>query len=161
VYRTLTYDHPNQLLVNADIPSFNFDTIYGIEYCIDPTKPIGSRIVQLTYNGLTIVPDQVFMLATNQFRAAGGGNFLATPYDGPIKRSDKRLERAIHDALSTPQNRFWTSQNPWRLTADAPLSVIFETAPSALEHLNDVSHLSPHPLGTSEKGFVKIKLQLK
>ena len=35
------------------------------------TKPKGSRVVNLTYNGLAVDPAADFIVATNDFRASG------------------------------------------------------------------------------------------
>ena len=66
-----------QELVNAAHPSFNFDapTTADISYEIDITKPPGKRIAQLAYRGKPVGASDEFLVATNNYRASGGGSF--------------------------------------------------------------------------------------
>lgn len=63
-------------LTNADsTPDYNYDAVSGLVYDIDIAKPAGSRIANLTFQGKPLDPAAQFVLAVNNYRANGGGNF--------------------------------------------------------------------------------------
>lgn len=65
-----------QALVNDHFAGFNFDQIQGgIRYVIDVSKPVGQRITSLTYHDEPVASNQPFIVATNNYRANGGGHF--------------------------------------------------------------------------------------
>jgi len=68
-----------QTLFDPTFPGYNFDVLYGannaLQYQIDVTQPAGSRIVSLTYQGQPVTDTMDFIVATNNYRASGGGNF--------------------------------------------------------------------------------------
>jgi 2',3'-cyclic-nucleotide 2'-phosphodiesterase/3'-nucleotidase len=66
-----------QELVNTAFAGYNFDmlTSADVTYQIDVTKPVGQRIAALHYKGAVLAPTQQFLVATNNYRASGGGNF--------------------------------------------------------------------------------------
>ena len=61
------------------IPDYNYDIMGGLDaslaYDIDIAKPNGQRIVNLTYAGQPIDPAASFVVAINNYRQSGGGNF--------------------------------------------------------------------------------------
>jgi 2',3'-cyclic-nucleotide 2'-phosphodiesterase/3'-nucleotidase len=66
-----------QELVNPAHPSYNFDvpTSADISYQIDITQAPGKRVKQLAYRGKPVAADDQFLVATNNYRASGGGGF--------------------------------------------------------------------------------------
>ncbi|MER5734199.1 MULTISPECIES: 5'-nucleotidase C-terminal domain-containing protein [unclassified Streptomyces] len=63
-------------LTNADnTPDYNYDAVSGLTYDIDIAKPVGQRIVNLSFEGAPLDPAARFVLAVNNYRASGGGAF--------------------------------------------------------------------------------------
>ncbi|MEY9877184.1 2',3'-cyclic-nucleotide 2'-phosphodiesterase/3'-nucleotidase [Streptacidiphilus sp. MAP12-33] len=85
-YLEFTAQYFNTLAVGAPIdesaltnaggrPDYNFDEVYGVSYDIDVSQPVGSRIKNLRFNGVALDDTAQFVLAVNNYRANGGGNF--------------------------------------------------------------------------------------
>ncbi|MEV8478313.1 5'-nucleotidase C-terminal domain-containing protein [Streptomyces sp. NPDC051173] len=63
-------------LTNAEnIPDFNYDVVSGLSYEIDIAKAPGARISKLVFDGKPLDDAARFVLAVNNYRASGGGNF--------------------------------------------------------------------------------------
>ncbi len=66
-----------EALVNPEWPGYNFDMVSGVDYTLDLREPVGSRVVQLDFQGTPVRPEQSFTLALNNYRQGGGGGFPA------------------------------------------------------------------------------------
>jgi 2',3'-cyclic-nucleotide 2'-phosphodiesterase (5'-nucleotidase family) len=62
-------------LVDPGVPGFNFDIVAGVDYTIDLSKPIGSRITSLLRDGRPVTDAETFTLALNDYRQVGGGGY--------------------------------------------------------------------------------------
>ena len=65
---------PCTLLRDGDLPPYAFDNLQGATYVIDPTRPVGERIVDLRVDGRPIDDGREFAVVINSYRAAGGGD---------------------------------------------------------------------------------------
>ncbi|MFF8901400.1 bifunctional metallophosphatase/5'-nucleotidase [Streptomyces lydicus] len=63
-------------ITNAEgTPDYNYDVVCGVSYEIDIAKPAGQRIGKLLFEGKPVAEGARFVLAVNNYRASGGGNF--------------------------------------------------------------------------------------
>ncbi|MCA3183122.1 MAG: bifunctional 2',3'-cyclic-nucleotide 2'-phosphodiesterase/3'-nucleotidase [Cupriavidus sp.] len=83
----------------STFPGYNFDmfTDADMQYEIDVTQPVGSRIKNLTYKGAAVTAAMDFIVATNNYRASGGGNFpgldgTKTVYASPAANRDVLIQ---------------------------------------------------------------------
>ena len=126
-----------QELVGTTFPTFNFDVLYGgVTYEIDVTRPVGSRVVNLRYQGAPIVLNQEFIIATNNYRASGGGGFPGIDGSKTIIQSpDANRDVLIDYIRRNPSLTFAEhgSTRVWRFTRVTTAGpVIFRSGPNQL-----------------------------
>lgn len=82
---------------------YNYDVFYAennaLQYQIDVTKPAGSRIVNLTYQGKPVAETDDFIVATNDYRAGGGGNFPGIDGSKTIIKSPDANQAVVSNYL--------------------------------------------------------------
>jgi 2',3'-cyclic-nucleotide 2'-phosphodiesterase (5'-nucleotidase family) len=64
-----------RLEADPQIPGYNFDIVSGVDYVIDISRPIGSRITRLDYKGAPVRDGDSFTMALNNYRQTGGGGY--------------------------------------------------------------------------------------
>lgn len=171
IFRQIQPSAAEQPLIDDGFPSYNFDVIAGVTYRIDLTQPSrydldgklaapdAHRIVDLSYQGKPIDPTAKFVVATNNYRAGGGGNFAGadgstTILAAPDLNRDV-LVRYLHekgtiDPLAEP---VWSFK-----PVPGASNVVFQSAPAAQRYLEQVRHATY--VGAADGGFAKYRIDL-
>jgi 2',3'-cyclic-nucleotide 2'-phosphodiesterase (5'-nucleotidase family) len=76
------------------IPGYDYDVVAGVEYAIDVSRPVGERIVSLSFDGEPVADGQAFTLAINNYRQGGGGGY-AMIQDAPVVEDGGREIRQL------------------------------------------------------------------
>ena len=63
------------LETDPQIPGYNFDIVSGVDYAMDVSRPLGSRITRLDYKGTPVRDTDSFTMALNNYRQTGGGGY--------------------------------------------------------------------------------------
>ncbi|WP_428927911.1 bifunctional 2',3'-cyclic-nucleotide 2'-phosphodiesterase/3'-nucleotidase [Marinibacterium sp. SX1] len=172
MFNQITPGEADQVLLNPDFPSYNFDVIDGVEYQIDLSQPArydnkgavvaptAQRIVNLTFNGAPIEPDQEFIVATNNYRAGGGGYFPgANPstivFEGPDTNRDVIVRYIVDKGTVSP-----AADANWRFAPMDGTTVLFDTGPGAAGYVDSVAGMQIEPAGDGPDGFARYRITL-
>ena len=159
-------------LLNPSFPSYNFDVMDGVTYEIDlsqPSKygpkgelenPDANRIKNLAYNGQPVADDMEFVVATNNYRASGGGSFPGADgstviFEAPDTNRDVIVRYIVEQGTIQP-----SADANWTFAPLADTSVLFETGPKAADYVDDVKGVSISPAGDGADGFALFRLNL-
>ena len=162
----------DQVLLNTEFPSYNFDVIDGVTYQIDLSQPPmfapkgevinpdTNRIVNLEFNGAPIDPAQEFIIATNNYRASGGGRFPGAMgdtivFEGPDTNRDVIVRYIVEQGTISPK-----ADGNWRFAPLPETSVLFDTGPKASAYAANVPGVTITPAGDGPVGFARFKIAL-
>ncbi|ANK74753.1 MULTISPECIES: bifunctional 2',3'-cyclic-nucleotide 2'-phosphodiesterase/3'-nucleotidase [Ensifer] len=159
-------------LINGGFPSYNFDVIDGVTYQIDLSVPpkfdkdgntinaASNRIKNLQFNGQAIDPAQKFVVATNNYRAGGGGNFPDITADkvvfvAPDTNRDVVVRYIIDQGTINP-----SADANWTFAPLAGTSVTFDSGPKARQFLAQVKGVTIEDAGDAAEGFARFRIKL-
>jgi 2',3'-cyclic-nucleotide 2'-phosphodiesterase/3'-nucleotidase len=159
-------------LINPDFPSYNFDIIDGVTYKIDVSQPprfapkgelmnaTATRIIDLAYQGTPVTDNMEFIVATNNYRAGGGGSFPGADettiiFEGPDTNRDIIVRYIVEQGTVDPK-----ADNNWTFAPLKNTTVLFDTGPNAIEHLNELTSIQVEPAGEGLNGFARFRISL-
>lgn len=162
----------DQPLINPDFPSYNFDVIDGVTYRIDLSQPArysprgelqnpdAARIVDLEFEGQPIDPEARFVVASNNYRAGGGGNFPEigpdkVVFEAPDTNRDVIVRYIVEQGAINP-----SADGNWNFVPMDGTTVIFETGPAARAFLAEVDGVAIEEAGEGEGGFSRYRITL-
>ncbi|WP_265502232.1 bifunctional 2',3'-cyclic-nucleotide 2'-phosphodiesterase/3'-nucleotidase [Paracoccus beibuensis] len=171
-FNRITPGGKDQMLVNTNFPSYNFDVIDGLTYRIDLSQPArfdkdgavvnaaANRIVDLSFDGRPIDPQADFIVATNNYRAEGGGAFPGADgstivFEGPDTNRDVIVRYIVEQGSIDP-----AADGNWTFAPLDGATLLFDTGPGAAGYLKDVTSLQIEPAGEAAGGFARYRITL-
>jgi 2',3'-cyclic-nucleotide 2'-phosphodiesterase / 3'-nucleotidase len=161
-----------QQLVNDVIPAYNFDVMGGVTYRIDVTQPArynadgkivdmkAHRIVDLQFEGKPIEDAAWFIVATNNYRAGGGGSFPALDGSNIVLETSDTNQEILKDWLVAQKNVDTRVTPNWSFAPiSAPVKVVFESSPAARRFLAGQTRI--RDAGNAPRGFALFTIDLE
>lgn len=172
MFNQITPGEADQVLLNPDFPSYNFDVIDGVTYQIDLSEPAmfdrdgnvvnegANRIVNLAFEGAPVTDDMEFVVATNNYRAGGGGQFPGAKgdtiiFEGPDTNRDVIVRFIVEQGTINP-----SADANWTFAPLDGTTVLFDTGPKAADYMADVKGVTIEPAGDGPDGFARFRITL-
>jgi len=160
-----------QELINKRFPSYNFDVIDGVHYRIDisraPRYDKGGklinadshRIVNLSYGGRPVDPDQTFIVATNNYRAGGGGHFPGMDGNNIVIEAPDTNRDVLAAYILDQQPLDPSADGNWSFVPiSGEVMVTFTSSPNAAKVLTAQSQIEK--IGEDDNGFGVYRIHL-
>ncbi|MEY4815193.1 MAG: hypothetical protein RLZZ162_2266 [Verrucomicrobiota bacterium] len=172
IFKMVEPGKADQPLIDPSFQAFNFDIIDGVTYKIDlgqPSRydedgklvaPDAHRIVNLQFAGKEIDPEARFIVATNNYRAGGGGHFpgvdpSAIVFTGPDTNRDIIVRYIQTKGTIDP-----SADSNWSFVPMPGTSIVFESGSRGREHLADMKGVKIEEVGPGESGFTRYRIAL-
>ncbi len=161
----------DQPLRNDLFPSYNCDLILGLDYEIDLTQPSrfaldgnltnpeARRVRRITFQGRPIQPRQEFLLATNSYRAGGGGAFAGTGLDNTLSIPPEDIRTILTDWVRSAGRVRIPAVLNWRFAPVPGATGVFETSTRARDYVAGVP-LPVVPVGPADSEYTSMRLRL-
>lgn len=169
IFHRIAPGSSDAILVDPARPGWNFDTVFGVSYRIDLSRPArydaagrihdpeAKRIADLRLGGSPLHPGTRAAVLVNSYRANGGGDppGLADAPRLPVPRITVQEAMAAHLAKPSPQ----PEPPAWEFAPMPGTTALLRTGPGAAAHLGELGGRAT-ALGEDAEGFLRIRLAL-
>jgi 2',3'-cyclic-nucleotide 2'-phosphodiesterase/3'-nucleotidase len=114
-YRSCEADCTKGSLINRAVIGYNYDMVQGVEYEIDLRRPVGQRIVKLTYKGKPLADTQPLKIAVNSYRAGGSGGYTMFRGAKVVWRSSEEIREMMVRYFSSKGSLPVRADDNWRV----------------------------------------------
>ncbi len=171
-FNQITPGKPRQALCDPQVPGHNFDVIHGLTYDIDLTQPArydrlgrlinsdARRIGRLRYQGHPVDDAAEFIIATNSYRAYGGGPFPKLPDYAHIYTGRTAIRELLTQYIARAGTVGGVLDDTWRFAPIKGATVTFDTGPGVRRYKEETEILGATDLGDTENGFARFHLTL-
>ncbi|MED4206299.1 bifunctional 2',3'-cyclic-nucleotide 2'-phosphodiesterase/3'-nucleotidase [Neobacillus mesonae] len=166
-------DVGEQQLINPNFRFYNFDVIDGVEYYIDVTKPAKydvngnvlnsdtSRIVNLTFQGKPVLLEQMFIVGTNNYRAAST-TFPGVKESKIIVKFPDENRQILMNYLQKKKIINPSADQNWSIAkfkgSTSSQTIVFDSSPKAQNYVSSFKDIQY--IGPSSGGFAKYSINL-
>jgi len=171
-FNRITAGTAPQPLLDPRVPGHDFDVIDGLRYSIDLSEParydpqgnlvapMARRIRDLEHAGQPVTDDDRFAIATNSYRAWGGGPFAALAARGRVHHSSRPIRDLIVDYVARRGTLVPMARDTWRFAPLPRATVEIETGPGLRAHAPEIAALGAVDAGTNARGFLRLHISL-
>lgn len=169
-YCQISVGNNNQPLLEQGFPAHNADVIFGVTYRIDPTQPAryspkgnlanpkANRIQDLRWQGEPVSDNQTFIVATNNYRANGGGRFPGLQRVEKLSLPPMEIRSILADHVRRGENLCGDFPQAWEFVPLPGTSALFESSSKAGALTKELRALSLTVSGTSPNGGLELRL---
>jgi len=151
-----------QHLIDYDVMGYHFDILEGINYVYDVTKPLGERVVEVSYDGQPLTADMEFLVVTNNFRAGGGGGFPHAEEKNWVLPSTDVSREQIISFINEKQVIKPQASSNWRVKPlETAGPILYRSSPDAASYLERKGIPGITYLETDEDGWGIYEINLQ
>ncbi|MEO0916829.1 MAG: bifunctional 2',3'-cyclic-nucleotide 2'-phosphodiesterase/3'-nucleotidase, partial [Pseudomonadota bacterium] len=172
MFRQVEQGQRDQWLIDPAFPSYNFDTIFGVRYEIDVSKPPrfdpagalihrkSCRIKSLRFQGADVTPDMTFIVATNDYRASGSGSYPGADAGNVVFAAPVAHREMLTKFVQETEDDRVLATPSWCFVPMPGTSVLFNTTPRALTDRERMDRMNVTPVAQDASGFLTCRAEL-
>jgi 2',3'-cyclic-nucleotide 2'-phosphodiesterase/3'-nucleotidase len=169
VFLPLAAGITDQPLIDPDFAAYNFDLLDGLRYVIDPTRsrrtdgagqvidPAARRVSQIIVNDRPLDPAESVLVATNSYRAGGGGGFHAARTAAIAHQTDTPTSEIVLDYLRRNVPVAPVVPRTWVFASHPGTGAWLDIGPGAAAHAARVPGLTQ--VASLPSGFLRYALR--